>query len=442
MPTIDTEKIRAIAPDEGTFLRAHELTAPRRWTVLGKNERVVWGVTAGYNFSFDTCIDLENLGSKCTCPVRKLPCKHAVALMLMLDSIPKTTTQPPPDWVETWLNSRDKRKKTVQKTVDTEGGATVSTTQVKTRTERQETMLLGVADLKMRLRDYVREGLAQLQNGMQPTNEDWLNFAARLVDAKLPSLAKKVRSMSELPEKYPDDWHEKLLVALGNLYFLATVFEKIDDFEAVFQEDLNSLVGVNIKKDFVLNEKIVRDEWFVLSVTETTDTENLTTRRVWLLSKSDGRFALILDYSFGGQGFDTHFEAGTAFDAELVFYPSVVPQRALIKSLERRVAIAQLIGFPDFTHLFLAYSQQITALPWLPSMPVLLNNVVPIFADNDFCLLEKNKEGITQSIPLDAANAWRVVALASGAPIAIFGEWTGTHFIALSAFAEGRFVHF
>lgn len=52
-------------------------------------------------------VETGDLGYKCTCPSRKFPCKHSLALMWMQAEGKAAFTQSsPPDWVTDWLRRR------------------------------------------------------------------------------------------------------------------------------------------------------------------------------------------------------------------------------------------------------------------------------------------------------------------------------------------------
>jgi uncharacterized Zn finger protein len=49
-----------------------------KWQSLGRSERVLWGECYGSGVNpYQVRVDLEDAACKCSCPSRKLPCKHA-----------------------------------------------------------------------------------------------------------------------------------------------------------------------------------------------------------------------------------------------------------------------------------------------------------------------------------------------------------------------------
>src|SRR5215207_7589452 len=112
MPSILTsEQILALAPDAASARAGAALATGRKWTRLGGDGRAVWGECLGSGARpYQTRADLADLAAKCSCPSRKFPCKHGLALLLLLTTEPELfTAGEPPAWVSEWLASRTER---------------------------------------------------------------------------------------------------------------------------------------------------------------------------------------------------------------------------------------------------------------------------------------------------------------------------------------------
>src|ERR1700676_2351209 len=109
MPGISLEKIEAIAPDQASLVAARKLVKPSAWSGLScDNAGLVWGECQGSGASpYRVVISEIDAGYKCTCPSRKFPCKHNLAMMWMR-SEGKITFQPAlaPEWVQDWVRRR------------------------------------------------------------------------------------------------------------------------------------------------------------------------------------------------------------------------------------------------------------------------------------------------------------------------------------------------
>src|SRR5438270_12332370 len=79
-----TEQVLALAPDESSRKAARGLAKPGPWSELGSTESLVWGKCLGSGKTpYQVTVDLTEPAFKCTCPSRKFPCKHGVALLLL-----------------------------------------------------------------------------------------------------------------------------------------------------------------------------------------------------------------------------------------------------------------------------------------------------------------------------------------------------------------------
>jgi Mg-chelatase subunit ChlD len=73
----------SLAPDASSQRAAAGLANPSRWSGSGAAGDLVWGLCAGSGKRpYQTVVDLTGPAYKCSCPSRKFPCKHALALLL------------------------------------------------------------------------------------------------------------------------------------------------------------------------------------------------------------------------------------------------------------------------------------------------------------------------------------------------------------------------
>src|SRR3954471_17515194 len=79
-----TQQVLALAPDPQAVRAARALTSLRTWADLGCTEALVWGKCQGTaKDPYQVTVDLNEPAFRCTCPSRKFPCKHALALLLL-----------------------------------------------------------------------------------------------------------------------------------------------------------------------------------------------------------------------------------------------------------------------------------------------------------------------------------------------------------------------
>src|SRR3569623_1240594 len=109
MAVISLEKIEALAPDQASLVAARKLVKPGGWSGLSTDSAgLIWGECQGSGSSpYRVIISETDAGYKCTCPSRKFPCKHSLALMWKRaeEKIPYEAATTP-EWVQDWLSRR------------------------------------------------------------------------------------------------------------------------------------------------------------------------------------------------------------------------------------------------------------------------------------------------------------------------------------------------
>jgi hypothetical protein len=72
--------------------------------------------------------------------------------------------------------------------------------------------------------------------------------------------------------------------------------------------------------------------------------DSITTERNWLYGTNSNQYALVLQFIVRGQGGQLTLTPGMYIQAELVFFPSVTPLRAIIKRQVAASAVAEFSG--------------------------------------------------------------------------------------------------
>jgi len=76
--------VAGLAPDASSLAAARKLARPGPWSDTGSTETLLWGKCQGSGKTpYQVSIDLTGPAFRCTCPSRKLPCKHGLALLLL-----------------------------------------------------------------------------------------------------------------------------------------------------------------------------------------------------------------------------------------------------------------------------------------------------------------------------------------------------------------------
>jgi hypothetical protein len=426
--SLTEEQVLALAPDSSVAAAGRKLAHVHTWRGLGQDERAAWGECQG-SALYQVRLDLADLSSKCSCPSRKFPCKHAVGLLLLVAArqLPEGA---PPDWVREWLERRtaSAERKEQRKQASAEAGAPAVDTKAQQRraNERQERIRKGLDALSTWMEDLVRTGFT----GLESDPERWNTQAARLVDAQAPGLASRVRQLALLPGSGPD-WPRRLLDRLGRLALVTEAWKRLEELPAPLAEDVRALVGIPLREEDVdARGERVRDTWVVLGV-EQDETDRVRVQRAHLLGATTGRGALVLQFAAGRVGFTDSYLPGTAFDAELVYWPSAAPQRAKVGPREGTVrAWTDALPSLSLEGLRQRFARELAQQPFQDTTAALLGQVTPVLDTQGHWWLQ---DAAGDTLRLDAGSGpWQVLALSGGHPLEVFGVWDGETLTPLS----------
>lgn len=420
---ITANQVISMAPDASSTAAGKKLANTKHWQQIGQNADALWGECQG-SALYQVRIALPTLTIQCSCPSRKQPCKHGLGLLLMTANTPEAVpVSEPPAWITTWLAKRaaaSKRKET-QESPNATSSPTATAIQRKTLEKRLAQVNKGIELLDLWLNDLVRNGLGYLET--QPATF-WEQQAAQMVDAQATGLASYIRRLASIPNASPN-WSEKLLAQLGKLALLTQAFHRMEQLDIAIQEDIRQLIGWNLKEEEVLARgEHITDNWLLLGQA-VEDIERGQAQRTWLLGTTTRRSALLLQFSFAGTPFSAHYQLGSCQKAELVYWPSIQPQRALIAT-----RLGEIEPFPE--HLpggetieaFLDDVATILArFPWRDRFLCTLCQVTPIHDATSCRWYICDQHG--QALPLVKGEYWQLLALSGGAPVDFAGEWDG-----------------
>lgn len=444
MATLSPASITALAHDAASVRAGQLLAKSGAWKSLGHSERAIWGECQG-SALYRTQVAVLDLATHCSCPSRKVPCKHALALMfLVLDPkqrVPASADGSEPEWVASWLARRglaqqkqgDASKAQDAKPVDREA-------QEKRAAKRHANVLAGIDQLDIWMADLVRQGLARLTS---ESPDFWDEQARRLVDAQAPGLAGRIRSLGARVG-VGENWGERVLAGLGRLAWLTHAYRRIDALPRELQYDVRRLVGYTLDRNDVLaHADFVSDEWLVVSASIVED-ERFRTQRSWLVGVTSGRRAFVLETAAGNARFLEVFVAGSAFRGKLAFWPGNRPERALIAE---RSSAPELGRAPSTGRSIKAalddFASELAREPWLTRTLLLLDAVrivrgvkAGVEEGRSFYAIDADGQALT----LYGADHDVLWALSGGHPLLLAAEWDGFALEPLTAFVDGRCV--
>ncbi|HEX3425427.1 MAG TPA: SWIM zinc finger family protein [Acidimicrobiales bacterium] len=493
-PTV--EQVKALAPDAASLHAGQRLATAAPWSGTGCDDRAVWGTCRGSaKLPYQVACDTEGPAYKCSCPSRKFPCKHALALLLLwAHGAPIVTDGSPPPDVAAWLAARSAQQlrgtiadAVVGKEVPVDGapagseapvdgaapsgtggeqaagapsgtsspgtaGAPLGTSSrgaadapsgpgrdpaesARLRAEqRTKRIVAGMEELDRWLGDLLRHGLGYAQT--QPYRY-WDEMAARLVDAQAPAAASRVRGLPGVVRS-GDQWPERLLSQVCRLHLLAAGWARHASLPESVRADLRTAAGWPWPTEQVLAGPKEEDHWYVLA-RRVTENDQVRAQRTWLWGLESQRPAVIVDFARPGMAFTWDLWPGNVLPATVARYPGTAPLR---------VVVAERSGEPepggpppaweDLEALADARSTAFTANPWLESWPVSVTGVVPDHRKDRWFLVDRR--GRTSDVRVADEAGWRLLAVSAGRPMQVLGEWEDDALIPLGAWVEDRMV--
>ena len=418
-------QVAALAPDAGSARAARGVAGPGHWGAAGRLDYILWGLCRGSRAQpYQVCVDLTGPAYRCSCPSRKVPCKHALGLLFRWAD-GGAREGPAPDFAHEWAAARAARATTPRAPGTKDPAAAAKRAQ-----QRRDRVAGGMTELRQWLDDQVQQGLAGAAQSYRPFE----TMAARLIDAQAPAAASAVRRIGGYAG-VGRQWADRMLGDLALLRLLVSAWERLDALPLPLAATIRTRIGFPVSSDDVLAGPLIRDRWQVLGRVETDDGA-LITRRTWLRGAECGRFALLLEFAPLGQPFTGDVVPGTELDADVCFYPAALPMRALIA--ERYGEARPLVdpaGAVGSRAALAGWAAALAAEPWRYDAPVLLGGVAP---GADGWLIDATGE----ALPLAPGHRepWWLLALAGGAPATVAAEWSPSGLRPLGAWAAGRYA--
>ncbi len=443
------EQVFALAPKPSSLTAAQPLAVPSRWVGAGCDQRAVWGrCTGGSAEPYECAVDHVAVAVRCSCPSRVLPCKHALALLLLwargqiaegeapafaaavvasavamaakqAAKVPEVVAVPAP--VPSSGDGGDDGSVAPPIVPDRDPNAT--------RDDRVARMAAGLAELDRWLDDRVRTGLADPALARYST---WDDLAARLIDAQVGGLANRVRRLAGVVGAHPD-WHQQVLSELGALHLLATAGRQMGSLPPSLADSVAAAIGWQVRQADVLAGVPDTDHWVVMGRSDVRE-DRIEVRRLWLRGQVSGRWAMMLSFAAYGQSLDTSMVVGTQVHADLFRYPGALGLRVLVGRRHAEPApTADIIG-SSVTEACAQVGAAVAAEPWIERYPVCLL-AAPARAGARWMLTDDGG-----SLPLvdGATGVGALLACSEGRAVPITAEWTPHGMVPLTAHLPDR----
>ncbi|MDO4895722.1 MAG: SWIM zinc finger family protein [Moraxella sp.] len=409
--TLTLQSIESIAPDQASLSSAKKLLLDSKWQGQGfcENTHTAWGECQGSGSKpYYVVVDVSDMGYKCTCPSRKFPCKHALALMWRYVNDPSPfLPSATPDWVANWLgrrrkttksgnidNNDTKPKKSLALTDTDESDQAIDLKKAESAKKRAEKVKAttdaqistGLHEFVGWLDDQIRLGMGAF---MDHASKRCRQICARLVDAKAGGLASMVDEFPPVLFNTPKaDRASVAFGAFGRWYLLCQAWQKNPD-----DPDVRRAITRAENKDSLIQEPFlaVVGVWQVVGERIHTRKDGLISHAIYLVKMANDtdsinsnvpNTAVLLDFYHPTSGFrPTGGHVGSLMVGRLIYYPSRVPCRAFFETVKTKEPITSVFYYDSNTkndtpnlspvvpqmskdNLRTAYAKQLNQLPW------------------------------------------------------------------------------
>jgi len=467
--TLTFERIEALAPDQASLAAARKLLKASSWPTLAAGEGLVWGECQGSGATpYRVAVNEADAGYKCTCPSRKFPCKHALALMWMrADRSARFASGPVPDWVKDWLSRRrgtsaagsttedeaqPKSRPSIRLTEIPEAAADAdpkaeqraAAARERNRLEREAAVLAGLEDLDTWLSDQVQHGMA---NFVAQTAQVCRTIAQRLVDAKASGLAGRLDALPSRLFTLPGPARPSAAIReLGQIHLISQAYRRASELPELLRVDARQAIGWPVTREALLSDSEalrVSAKWRVFAVLSEAQPDRLRRIETWLWqSDVDGmpQWAVLIDFVPISTGAVAGgYLVGDQIDAELVFYRSTIPLRAQISTLQRGAEqSSEPLTLPNegLSASYANYEHALAQLPWLGTIPLTFRSA-GVRRNGEQLYIHDDESKLT--LPLDASD--QALPLARVDHIDGIGLWDGYEFtLAWAETPLGRWV--
>ena len=436
-PTPDI--VTALAPDAPSLKAGRGLASPGKWALVAGNAEAVWGLMQGSGKDpYQVQALADGSATKCSCPSRKFPCKHALGILFIAAEQPaKLSGSPPPAWVGEWLAARaEKATKAEAKAsaaAETPKGPVDEIAQAKRREKRAGRVADGVVFLRQWLSDLVRQGLA---DAPLADYGFWESVARRMVDAQAPGLARLVRLCGEAAGRGQRD-QDELLDQLGRLHLLLVAATNQHGNDSALRGEVDQWLGYALPQEAVLAGPEVRDTWFIAARTMEEE-DRVITALTWLWGTRSKRWACWIQSAPAQQPVFTPMPPGRCMEGGLTFYPGLHPMRALWKSPPTAaVDAAGEILTESVAGMLERYAAVLAENPWRTRMPFCLRAATVTEGGRD-CLVEES--GAALPMAGNAALTQLMMAVDGGRAVPVCGLWDGSRALPLAMADDGAWM--
>jgi hypothetical protein len=429
--SLTRERIESLAPDQASLAAALKLVKPATWPVLAASAdaSILWGECQGSGATpYRVVVSPDDTSYKCTCPSRKFPCKHVLAVLwLRVDKPDRFETASPPQWVEEWSARRrpgggrppgrpkadDGEPREAPSLnaalaaepeappADPKAAARAEAQRQRVKAERENAVLGGLDELDRWILDQLSQGLAGFAQRSQAAVR---TLSTRLVDAKAGGLAARLDRLTTELFRVPEDQRADLAIErLAAMTLIASAYRHQDRLPPPLREDVRRAAGWSVRREELLADSAaprVTATWIVAANLSEVQPDKLRRLETWLVNAGPGqdarskdspdkdapnkdapgddapRAAVLIDFvPVSGGAFGFPFEPGECIEGEVVFYPSAALLRGLLATRKPAEAARWPRAQRGLGPALEEFARRLGALPWLDGWPLMMDGV-------------------------------------------------------------------
>jgi len=459
--TLTKDKIERLAPDQASLGAALKLMKPANWPMLARaaDASLLWGECQGSGATpYRVIVSPGDVGYKCTCPSRKFPCKHVLAIMWMhCDKPERFEPGAEPAWVQDWMSRRRPKAASAAPRADEDGAdgrrpgasmvaalqeadaaakpadpkavARAEVQRQRLKEDREASVLAGLDELDRWIADQLNLGLAGFA---QRAAQSARTLSTRLVDAKAPGLATRLEMLSADVFRVPEQMRGDLAMErLAALTLLAAAYRNQERLPPALKADVRRSTGWSVKREELLADAEaprVAADWIVAATMSEVQPDKLRRIETWLLDAGPvadrPNVALLIDFvpvSVGPAG--SPFTPGETLRGEVVFYPSPAPLRGQLATREPASPDLAWPALPQGLQGALSkYETALAGQPWLERWPLGASQLgVERIAPQQLVLAA----GDGPALPIERSQTDDVLPLLGVGPISALCTWDG-----------------
>lgn len=413
---LSEEQILALAPDDSSKKSGKDLANPSKWSNTGIGAKALWGECQGSGKNpYRTQVDINNIAFKCSCPSRKFPCKHGLGVLLLYTRqkglFPEKVS---PDWVNDWI---DKREEKVEKKQEKEDKPVDVEAQAKRQQQRLKKINGGVEELQLVIKDIVRNGILNMPEKGPVL---FTNLNKRMIDSQAQGLAVMTRELAEM-NYFQENWQTQFMDQLIRIYLATVAFKNANSLPEVLSDEVKNQIGFTQSTEELKQQEGLQDNWFILG-RSTEQQDQLFVQRNWLFGINSGKYALVLQFYVRAQLPELNLTPGTFVEAELSFYKSICPYRAIVKNIGKIMFPKDVKGFENWEMVLKYEKEQYLKSPFITHLPFYVNDVRLTTSESEW-FLQDNENSVIRLL-INENGLFKMLAVSGGNKfsVSVIGE--------------------